>query len=579
MSIELKVRTTPVHSTPNESDRMNNDSQVHSNLVLRPEGAETKATDSKPYAASVTAHVLGINDKKLAAQLSLVPNTASMVALSAGTGKPDEVAKALKAALLSPTLKVLQKATRTLQVAEAYQRKASMDASNYKNPSGNPLKGFVPVKWPGLKVTLSEAETQQLKKMLADGSAQEIGVLLMSAKAGLIQTTPPNALQLAIEAKTIAQPNQSSYQLPASQGVESPRDAAGFPQEFSEHVKPAADNINLAQELTAERNSKITGVKCPYAQGNHAKGVAFGDVKMNVDKDAPEWAKDLFGKQLDGGMLRVSGSMTDPLQPDSEPHQPGLRLVLPLKNSNGTTQLIDLTANGGDTTHAQTADRHTAFTNNTSLPQKDALDLTPLRAIKHLVKEGDVVKGVKELYTALTDSKKLNGERFDEHQFYGRHTYFVGGRYVQIRIEVKEPKPFPDASKSSAPNAQIDAVSKTVAKEGMKLAMYITELPPGADPGLIEKEYGEDGGWQGLPEYKLATIDVPVQTTQGGSDSSKFFASVPHVPGGPDKVFTGAGGIGRERVLPYFASGLKRNDKLDKSFPFDWATRYLPGAR
>ncbi len=555
-------------------------------------GQTKEAQNESPLPKPFVARTVGVSENRLAAKVAVVPNAASIQALSAGTAKPDEVANALKTALVSSDLKVVQKAIRTLQIAEAYQRKAGIDARNFKNPSGNPFEGFVPVNFPKLSVKLTEPETKRLMSTLrslsslAGGTDKETGIALMSAKAGLLQTDPPNAIQQGIDTAAIPSPEKQNFQLPGSQGLETPRGGAvSFTEEFDNSIRPAMKNIELALELTAERNSKITKIKCPYAQGNHAKGVAFGDVKMKVEKNAPEWAKDLFGEQLSGGMLRVSGSQTDPLQPDSDPHLPGLRLALPMKSPDGSTQLIDLTAISGDTTHAQTADRHTEFTLDTSLPsdetglKKTLTDNNGVRGLKHLIKGGNPLTSGKELVAALGDSLSAGKERFHEHEFFGRHAYFVGGRYVQIRFAVEGPKDFSDPNDSASPNARLDAVSQTVAKKGMKLAMYVTELPPGADPGLIEKEYGEKGAWKGLPEYKLATIDVPAQRQTADSKAAQWFAHVPHVAAGDDKVFK-AEGLGRHRLAVYATSGLKRAPTPPDATKSDslidqWAAGYM----
>ena len=58
MTIELKVRTAPIHSKSKESEAGEKNSQVQSSSVTGPELSAATATDLKPYAAALTSHVL-----------------------------------------------------------------------------------------------------------------------------------------------------------------------------------------------------------------------------------------------------------------------------------------------------------------------------------------------------------------------------------------------------------------------------------------------------------------------------------------------------------------------------------------
>lgn len=472
------------------------------------------------------------------------PTVAHLEGLRSGSVQPAAVAWALREALTSGDPAKLAKAAQTLQVAESYQRKAQQDATNYAGT------GFVPFTFPKLEVKLSAEQTAQLINQLATAKDKpSIAALHTAAARGLLVTEPRDALGPTGKLAGLA-PKELTL-LPGSDGREAPRGGAKtFQEDWTENVVPGLANIKEAIIETA----KARGPSCPYARGNHAKGVSFDDASFKVDKNAPPWAKDLFGDGLEGGMVRISGSQTNPDQPDSEAHMPGIRLVFPVNGAldGSATSTIDLTANTGDTTHAQTAAEHTRFTQDISVPKRGLSNLTPVRAAKHVLgglfgAPGGVPERIRQMKNAVEVTGMANAQRFDEHEFFGRHAFFVGGRYVQVRFEVVEPKPFPDASKDPHPDARLNAVSKGIAEGGLKLAMFVTELP-GGNPDLVEQE-----GWKGLPETRLATITVPPQQQTKDSRAAKWFDEVSHVPGGDDKVFQAAG-LGRHRVPVYLQS-------------------------
>jgi hypothetical protein len=218
--------------------------------------------------------------------------------------------------------------------------------------------------------------------------------------------------------------------------------------------------------------------------------------------------------------------------------------------------LIDITANTGNRTHAQTAAEHTRFTQDLSVPKNWLAGLTPIRALRHL---GGAVFGparildrVDAMRNASEVTRTAMKQRFHEHQFFGRHAFFVGGRYVQVRFDIIEPRTFADPNDNSKDrNARINAASATISQQGLKLAMYYTVIPEW-DPEMAEVE-----GWDGAM-LQLAVIDVPPQMPGPDSRAARWFDDFPHVPAGRDKVFH-AVGLGRHRVPIYKESGRVRN--------------------
>ncbi len=479
-----------------------------------------------------------------AQQLSRVPGIKELEGLKSGDVKGRQVGQALKTALLSDNLKVRKKACQTLQIAESYARKAEQDQENYQGTRFVAL----PFDKPVISLTAKE-KFSLIDKLAKSGDSSAVDILLMAESVGMIQSKG-NKFSQNERIQRLA--TGTIPLLKGSDGRESPRGADSFHKEWVEAVEPGIRNIRSAIIETA----RARGGGCPFAHGNHAKGVSFGGVEMKVNDSAPDWSKELFGDSLQGGMIRVSGSQTDPDQPDTEAHMPGIRLALPLNGAldGSASQLVDITANTGDVTHAQTAAEHTQFTRNISVPKGPLTGLSPVRAARHALGgalDGKLFERIGQMKNAVEVTGMANDQRFDEHVFFARHAFFVGGRYVQLRFEVLEPKPFEDARDSKAPNGRLDAVSNTIAEKGMKLAMYITEIPEGR-PELVEQE-----GWKNLPETRLATIKVPTQQASKESEAEQWFQDVPHVPGGADKVFH-AVGLGRHRVPIYQASGKLR---------------------
>lgn len=501
---------------------------------------------------NVLEDVAAVNRAKAMQELREVPTVADLESLKSGDLQPEQVAAALKKAFLSKNPQVVNKAAQTLQVAESYARKAEQDKVNYAGT------GFQPYSFPKLVLKFDHRETaDMIQRATQTGSSKTIDILFMAEKRGLLQAEPAGIFHVHSGMKGLFTGDFSgqSAQLPGSDGRESPRGASSFREEWEVQVKPGLENIRQAIIETAS----VKGPGCPYARGNHAKGIAFDNVEMKLDSQAPAWAHELLGSTLKGGMIRVSGSQTDPNQPDQEAHMPGIRVVLPVNGSldGSATQTIDITANTGSNTHAQTGAEHTQFTKDISVPKSGLAGLRPVRAAKHalgaLFGPGKVLDRVKAMRNAVQVTDMAMGQRFHEHTFFGRHAFFVGGRYVQVRFEVLEPKSFPDPRQSTDPNARLNAVEQTVGKHGMKLAMYMTELPEGR-PNMVEQE-----GWKGLPEVRLGVIEVPAQEVDRHSQASQWFEKIPHVPGGPDKVFHAAG-LGRHRVPIYMQSGKVRNN-------------------
>ncbi len=480
--------------------------------------------------------------------LRAVPTVADLEGLRAGTVDVQDVESRLQAALLSSDPRVVKKAARTLQVAESYRRKARQDEKNY---AGTGFKRFA---FPKLRVKLDANQTQQAALKLAQTrDPTSVNVLLMASKRGLVRTEPKDAFRNHPQLRALRTPEPA--QLPGSEGKEAPRGADSFQEEWTHQVVPGLENIEQAIIQTAKAN----GASCPYAQGNHAKGIAFDNASFKLDDQAPDWARDLFGDSLTGGMVRISGSQTDRKQSDQASHMPGIRIAFPIggKLDGSAPQLIDLTANTGSTTHAQTAREHTQFTKDISVPKGPISGLKPVRAAKHalgaLFGPGKVSDRIDAMKNAVEVTDMAMEQRFHEHKFFGRHAFFVGGRYVQVRFEVVEPKNFKDPNQNpDDPNARLNATAEGIAKGGLKLAMFMTELPDG-NPDMVEQE-----GWTGLPETRLATISLPPQTTDPHSAASKWFEDVPHVPGGDDKVFN-AVGLGRHRIAVYEKSGKVRH--------------------
>lgn len=478
--------------------------------------------------------------------LGAVPSSRDLLSVRSGDADPAKVAAALKEALLSPNPAVVKKAARTLQILESYQRKAAADAENYEGT------GFVPFRFPKLEIRLSAQESDALARAVTTTRDPETAdIVLMSAQRGVLTPADPSAA--VASPALIKLGTGGSGLLKGSEGKESPRGGAkSFHEEWIKEVEPGMRNIREVIIKTAEAR----GAACPYARGNHAKGVEFGDVSMKVSPQAPEWVKDLFGSVVKGGMVRVSGSQTNPDEPDSKPHQPGVRITLPLEGrlEDGTaSQILDITANSGETTHANTGRKHTHFTKSLSLPSEGGLlDSNPARVAKFLaggLVRGELFEEVGQIRSALGATKKANQEPFHEHELFARHAYFIDGRYVQIRLEIVGPKDFPNPVDDPDPNARLNAVSSTVADRGIKIAMYFTEIPEG------RAELAEVEGWQGLraSEVLAGTFEVPPQQASSDSAAHAYMQEHSFIPAGEKMVATGVG-LGRHRTAVYQAS-------------------------
>ncbi len=510
-------------------------------------GVKGNGQDFTAHARS-TAQVFGASAR---GPLESVPSARDLLRVRSGDVPAEKVAAALVEALVSSSPAAVKKAARTLQVYESYRRKADQDAKNYAHT------GFSAFKFPKLDLPLAAGDAKKLAAAAAgthDPATADIVVMLL--QRGILKASPADREALLADPALKKLTTGDSGQLKASDGVEHPRGGCtGFFDEWNHEVLPGLDNIQKAIIETAKKR----GATCPFARGNHAKGVEFGDVTMKTADAAPDWVKDLFGKVVKGGMIRVSGSQTNPDEPDSKPHQPGVRIVLPLEGSldKGTArQVLDITANAGQTTHANTARKHTLFTERlTTAPDGTLADSTPGRLVRFLgegIANGELFERIGEIKSAQDACSEANKQAFHEHQLYGRHAYFIGGRYVQFRVKVVEPTDFPNPSHDKAKNAALDAVSGTVAREGMKVALYVTEIPEGK-PWLAEEE-----GWQGLrdTEYLAGTFEVPPQ--QATKDSAAHEWMHENTFAQSKDLLAQPVGLGRHRIPAYHASWEQR---------------------
>jgi hypothetical protein len=513
--------------------------------------AVTNAHATPMPTSSSSAPVYGVRATGESAAQRNVPSLADVESVRAGDLDPATMARALKEALLSPNPQVVKKAARTLQVVESYARKAAQDKANYAGT------GFVPFTFPKVDMRFTSSEAAALAKAVATTrDPATVDIVLMATRRGALAVEHPSVI---LDDKRLAELSTGgSGLLMASEGTESPRDAKSFHDEWVNEVEPGMRNIREAIIETAAAR----GASCPYARGNHAKGVEFENVKMKTADDAPEWVKDLFGDVVEGGMIRVSGSQTDPDEPDSQPHQPGVRLTLPLKGrleDGSATQIFDVTANSGNTTHANTGRKHTHFTKSLTTTKRGIFDVKPLRVARFVgggILQGEARERIGQIKSAMGATKAANQQPFHEHDLFARHAYFVGGRYVQIRLKVIEPRDFPNPVDDKNPNARLDAVSDTVAARGMKVAMYITEIPQG------RAELAEEEGWTGLEstEVLAGVFEVPPQVASSDSAAARYMQKHAFIPGGEKMVATGVG-LGRHRVAVYQASQDQRHER------------------
>ena len=480
--------------------------------------------------------------------LDVVPSSRDLLSVRSGDVPTEKAAAALKEGLLSSSPAAVKKAARTLQVYESYQRKAGQDRENFKGT------GFTAFMFPEMEMKLSAADAQRLvKAVAATRDPATVDIVLMLVRRRIAELPPEEAKAVLGDASLKDLATGGDGQLKGSDGKESPRGGAkSFQEEWTTEVEPGMKNIREAIIETAVKR----GPTCPYARGNHAKGVEFGNVTMKTADDAPDWVKELFGSTVKGGMIRVSMSTTNPDEPDSKnQQQPDVRVVLPLVGglADGTAkQILDITANTGATTHAVTARRHTEFTKRlTTSHDGSMLDSDPMRVARFLgsgLTSGELRERIWELRSALDVAKLSKKQALHEHQLFGRHAYFIGGRYVQIRMKVTEPMDFANPQHDPRPNARQDVVAENVAKKGMKLAMYMTEIPEGK-PGMAEEE-----GWAGLrsTEHIAGTFEVPAQPATSDSAAAQWFQSNTFAQS--SDLLAQPVGLGRHRIPAYRAS-------------------------
>ena len=503
-------------------------------------GAESLNAQSARAVAEVAAK----------AELKAVPTVADLEAVKVGGASAADVSAALKKALLSTNPVVVKKAANTLRTAEAYTRKAAEDQENYRGT------GFYAMTFPPLKIELNAAETKAVVRNIGiSRDPQTAGSMMLASQTGLVTTTPAHTLT-DHQAMREMWPAGKSALLPGSNGAEKPSGRDSFQEEWTKDAEPGIANIDTAIRQTAKAN----GATCPFAQGNHAKGQAFGEGEFQVNKNAPQWARELIGDDAKQGvMMRISTSHSNPNDHDREGAMTGVRLVVPIRGAPGDdgSQIMDITANNGETTHAANAREHTAFTNNISVPKDGLAGTKPVRVLKHLA--GGVLNGtlgdrVSGIRNALSVTKEAMAQPFDEQDLYARHTLFVGGRYVQIRYKVVDPQDFKTAD-PDAKNGQTDAKADGIRRAGLKMNVYMKELPEG-NPDLVEQE-----GWHGGNEVLLGTASFKPQESDPDSAASQYFDKYAHVPGRQNMLFRGVGVIGRHRSPVYQQSENTRHEK------------------
>lgn len=480
--------------------------------------------------------------------LQAVPTAWELHQVAAGSLDPAVVAQGLRKGLLSAEPVVVAKAIESLRIAEAFQAQHRSHAEAFAGT------GYDVQPWPGLVVELSPEEAKTvLKRAKAsryEGGAPARDILGMLVKEGLLKANDGTDVSLF----GVVQDLDRAY-LPASRAALLPRgDVADFQEAWRNNLEAAA-TIRKAVHDVAAYNTKAGKVKmgCPFSQGNHAKGTSFDGARLITDGNAPEWIQDLFA-HAGLGRVRISSSATDPHEPDQKPHQTGFRLVIPVGGplEDPNTPRIDLTANTGAKTHAESGLEHTRFTEQFSVPRKGVAGLQPVRIAQHLAST-EPLERISEIAVALGATKQAAKERFHEHELYGRHSFFIGGRHVQVRFQIEGPTDFADIRRSKDPNADLNAIKDGVAKGGLKVAMYLTELPEGR-PELVNEEDWKQAHW-----YRVGTVHVPAQEASPNSEAAQWFERTPHVPVGPNKLFWGEG-IAADRALVYRESGKMRTE-------------------
>ncbi len=114
-------------------------------------------------------------------------------------------------------------------------------------------------------------------------------------------------------------------------------------------------------------------------------------------------------------------------------------------------------------------------------------------------------------------------------------------------------------------NGQLDTKEAGIKASGVKIRIYMKELPEGADPALVEKE-----GWtnadldgQKFDEFVFGDVRFDPQQSDPESDASKFFDKYAHIPGRQSQIARGVGQIGRGRSPVYQASETQRHQARD----------------
>jgi hypothetical protein len=495
------------------------------------------------------------------AELKSVPTLRDLEAMKVGAKSAADVSAALKASLLSSNPAVVKKAAQTLRTAESYMRKAAEDKANYAGT------GFWGMGFPPIHIRLTAAETQKvLSNIVTTRDADTAGSMMLCAREGLLFTEPKGALTDHQTMREMWPTGAAAATIPGSQGSEvASRDS--FCEEYAKDVEPGERNIEKVIVDTA----KAAGPGCPFARGNHAKGNSYDDGQFKVSDKAPEWVKDLVGTDpLSGAMMRISTSHTSTEDHDKESAQTGVRLVIPVIGKAGEpgSSTWDITANTGSTTHRPNPREHTEFTSALSVPRDGLAGTKPAQLGKYLlggVRQLNVLDRIKGIKAALEPTKEAMTKPLDEQNLYGRHTLFMGGRYVQVRYDVVSPTDFRVPEKSEK-NGQLDSKDEAIARSGIKVRIYMKELPEGADPALVEKEGWTDQdleGGQKFKEFVFGEVSFDPQKADPDSQASKFFDKYAHIPGRQSQIARGVGIIGRGRSPVYEASEKQRQQPRD----------------
>lgn len=488
-----------------------------------------------------------VNRLDLSDAVKAVPTAWDLHQLAGGRADAAAIAQGLKKGLLSPDKAAVAKAVESLRIAESFQNQHRIHAASFEGT------GYDVQPWPGLHIELTVDEAKkvlkQAKESPYDGGAPARDILAMLVKEGVIRAPAGEDRSLFGAAGQL----DRAY-LPNSRSELHPRgDVKTFKEAWANNLE-AVSNIQEAIHQTTNFNQamgRILKGQCPFAHGNHAKGASFDQARLTVDPNAPDFVHDLLGKS-GPGRIRISNSATDPNEPDQADHQTGFRLVIPVGGTldDPNTARIDITANTGAETHAESGKEHTRFSKVFSAPVKGLLGSRPARILRHFL-AGEPLERAHEIKVALGATKQAAKETFNEHLFYGRHSFFFGGRHVQVYFKVEEPTNFEDIRKSKDPNADGNAIKKGIKEGGLKVSMYMAEMPEGR-PELVNEE-----NWKGAKWFKAATVTLPAQEATTDSAAHQWFMKTPHVPVGSNKLFWGEG-IAADRAEVYRASGWLR---------------------